>query len=68
MNLAQDSDEGWAEPVFLIEAYCIQDTVDVGILQYKKTFKKNDFGYIVILTDLLVIALFSWFINYLETT
>ena len=32
-----------------------------------KEVYKNDFGFIIIFTDFTVIALFAWFIYYLDT-
>ena len=56
----------WPEPMILVQAYCIQDTVEVGAFGYTNTVVKNDFGYIIIFTDFLIIALFGWFIYYLD--
>ena len=54
------------EPNIVISAPCLSDVVKIGVGDYTKTFKKTDFGYIVIFSDFLVVLIFIYFIYILD--
>ena len=54
------------EPNLIFSAICQQDMVNFEAFGQSKLVAKNDFGFIVIITDFFVIILYLYFVKYLS--
>ena len=49
-----------------MESYCVQETVVIEAFGKSAEVQKNDFAYLIILTDFIMILMYAKFISWLE--